>query len=60
MKKHREAAKSAESELDKAMKRFKKASTENRELVRSLVPPDQRVEDTRKFSILPPPKAEAG
>lgn len=45
----------AEAELERAMQRFRKLSSDHKELVRSLVPPDERTSDTGKFTVPPLP-----
>jgi hypothetical protein len=56
-KKKKAEAEVAQNKLNEAMDRFKRASSENRETARSIIPPAERVEDTSKFSIPPPPPA---
>lgn len=53
--KKRENVETSQKHFDEAMRRFRKASSEHKELVRSLVPPKDREEDTGKFSVPPPP-----
>lgn len=54
MKKRSKAMEDAQKEFDDAMKRFRKRSSDHRELARSIVPPAVREEDTGKFSVPPP------
>lgn len=56
----REELEAAEAELARSMQRLRKVSSDHKELVRSLVPPEEREEDTSKFRVppLPPVPAE--